>query len=539
MNTISNLKSLQKSFFASLFILPLVSGDLANANNIDLNSSLVDTNINNIVDILQQEQQMAQVTSVSQLSDVSPTDWAYEALRNLVERYGCIAGYPDRTFRGNRALSRYEFAAGLNACMQQIERLVSTPSGGGVNQGDLASLQRLVREFETELSTLGARVDNLEGKVAFLEDHQFSTTTKLSGEVIFTLANAFNNNTGSFPNRANAVNGEQTTFAGRTRLNFDTSFTGKDRLRVRLQAGNFERFGNSNMLRMGHDTRTGNNVELDDLFYRFPVGKRMTGFVGTNAMNIDKVFQVYNPYLASGSTGSLSRFLRRDPLLLRGPEGTGGGVRYKLTDKIGFNAVYVAKNGANPTDGNGLFDGGFSAGAQLTFSPSRSFNVGLAYLRTYENSGINLSSSTSSTNSSNPFGGQPTTSDRFGLQANWRLSRRVNVAGSVGYASANNLSPSGVAGANSNRADADLWTGAANISFLDVGKEGAVLTLAGGMPPRSQFERDTSYLVELQYRYPVNRRISITPGVYAVFNPEHDNRNDTVYVGVVRTTFQF
>jgi hypothetical protein len=61
-----------------------------------------------------------QLTSVSQLSDVRPTDWAFQALQNLVERYGCIAGYPDGTFRGNRALTRYEFAAGLNACLDQI-----------------------------------------------------------------------------------------------------------------------------------------------------------------------------------------------------------------------------------------------------------------------------------------------------------------------------------------------------------------------------------------------------------------------------------
>ncbi len=46
---------------------------------------------------------MSQINSVSQLRDVSPTDWAYESLRSLVERYGCIVGYPDRTFRGNRA----------------------------------------------------------------------------------------------------------------------------------------------------------------------------------------------------------------------------------------------------------------------------------------------------------------------------------------------------------------------------------------------------------------------------------------------------
>lgn len=57
-------------------------------------------------------QEMAQVTSVSELSDVQPTDWAFQALQSLVERYGAIAGYPNGTFRGNRALTRYKFAAG-------------------------------------------------------------------------------------------------------------------------------------------------------------------------------------------------------------------------------------------------------------------------------------------------------------------------------------------------------------------------------------------------------------------------------------------
>jgi hypothetical protein len=62
---------------------------------------------------------LQQLTSVSELKDVQPTDWAYEALKSLVERYGCIVGYPDQTFRGNRALSRWEFAAGLNACLNR------------------------------------------------------------------------------------------------------------------------------------------------------------------------------------------------------------------------------------------------------------------------------------------------------------------------------------------------------------------------------------------------------------------------------------
>ena len=61
-----------------------------------------------------------QVTNVTQFSDVQPTDWAYSALSNLVERYGCVAGYPNGTFRGGRAMTRYEAAALLNACLDRV-----------------------------------------------------------------------------------------------------------------------------------------------------------------------------------------------------------------------------------------------------------------------------------------------------------------------------------------------------------------------------------------------------------------------------------
>lgn len=54
---------------------------------------------------------MAQnVTSVSQLSDVKPADWAFTALQSLVDCYGCIAGYPDHSYRGQSALSRHDFS---------------------------------------------------------------------------------------------------------------------------------------------------------------------------------------------------------------------------------------------------------------------------------------------------------------------------------------------------------------------------------------------------------------------------------------------
>ncbi|MFM6192449.1 iron uptake porin, partial [Planktothrix sp.] len=101
---------------------------------------------------------LEQVTSVSQLSDVQPTDWAFQALQSLVERYGCIAGYPDGTYKGNRAMTRYEFAAGLNACLERVNELIAASVANLVTREDLAVLQRLQEEFAAELATLRGRV---------------------------------------------------------------------------------------------------------------------------------------------------------------------------------------------------------------------------------------------------------------------------------------------------------------------------------------------------------------------------------------------
>jgi hypothetical protein len=134
----------------------------------------------------------AQVTSVSQLSDVQPTDWAFQALQSLVERYGCIAGYPDGTFKGNRAATRYELAAALNACLDQISDRFATKE-------DLAAVKALQEEFKAELATLKGRVDGLEVRTKTLEAQQFSTTTKLQGEAIFAVSDVFGDRAGSVP----------------------------------------------------------------------------------------------------------------------------------------------------------------------------------------------------------------------------------------------------------------------------------------------------------------------------------------------------
>jgi porin len=168
-----------------------------------------------------------QETSVSQLSDVQPTDWAFEALRSLAERYGCLSGYPDGMFRGQRAVTRYEFAAGLNACFERINELITTTVTDSVSANDLAALQRLLREFGTELADIRGRLDNMEARNAELEANQFSTTTRLTGQVIVGLNDGFQDD----------ASDPHFVFLSRVRLNLETSFTGRDQLLAQLQTG--------------------------------------------------------------------------------------------------------------------------------------------------------------------------------------------------------------------------------------------------------------------------------------------------------------
>lgn len=97
---------------------------------------------------------MAQVTSVSQLRDVQPTEWSYQAISNLVSRYGCVAGYPDGTFRSGQAATRAELAALTNACLDNITQFYT--------EADARTAAALRAEFSREIAATNTRVTALE-----------------------------------------------------------------------------------------------------------------------------------------------------------------------------------------------------------------------------------------------------------------------------------------------------------------------------------------------------------------------------------------
>jgi len=94
---------------------------------------------------------LAQITSISQIADVKPSDYYYQALQSLVERYGCVVGYADGNFEGDRPATRGEFAQNLNACLDKVTELIAaraSTTSPQENQASIASLEQKVQSLQ-------------------------------------------------------------------------------------------------------------------------------------------------------------------------------------------------------------------------------------------------------------------------------------------------------------------------------------------------------------------------------------------------------
>ncbi|WP_094561411.1 iron uptake porin [Synechococcus sp. 8F6] len=464
-----------------------------------------------------------QVTSVNQFSDVQPTDWAYQALSNLVEKYGCVAGYPNGTYKGGNAMTRFEAAALLNACLDRVTEVTD-------------ELQRLMDEFKTELAALTGRVDGLEKKVGKLEAQQFSTTTKLRGEASFVIGGLPNNNATASGARRN-----KTTFNYDYRLSFDTSYTGKDLLRGRLRSGNFTApFGSSsNIFNLDKATSTNKDVVIDRLYYTFPVGNEVKLTAGALVRNTELLSfrpSVYNSGLLdffglSGATGTYNK-----------ATGAGFGFQWKQKVKKGdpyatFDASYIAGGKTFHDSSVGAFneDSGISVLTQLGFR-GQNWGTAIAYRYGGAFSQVgrdgNLASdlgtlSTGQTSNSVSIGAfwQPT-------DASWMPSI------SAGYGFSN------VSGAVStsipNQGNIQSWM--VGFQWKDVFQKGNNAGFAFGQAPfasnATAANSSESFLWEFFYKYQVTDKISITPGIFYASSYQAAG-GDSTWGGVIQTTFRF
>lgn len=519
---------------------------------------------------------MAQVTSVSQLSDVEPTDWAFQALQSLVERYGCIAGYPDGTYRGNRALTRYEFAAGLNACLDRILEIVS--GGGDLDPADLTTVRRLQEEFAAELASLRGRVDALEARTAELEANQFSTTTKLSGLVFFHLAGASaDGDVRAEIARRNPLTNEpltrlitedpEVTLSHLVWLNFNTSFTGRDLLGMQLavgdagapanrfaSAGLFNTFGVPFTLQSpGDDT----DVVMRELFYSFPVGDRFAVTVGPR-VNWYRYFD--NNRFTFFLTGANSFNSSGGSQVNTVDRGAGAIVEWDITDQIDLRVGYLGENNEylfGPTFNTAtrdLFGGTNSLSAQLGFTAD---DLGLRFLYTHSNISANLVNGVRVVGGAigepiygyadDGFGGDinDASADTFLVNFDWLVTDWLGLFGRYTYATVaiDPVNPA-LAGGDINAQSLQL-----GVAFPDLFKEGALATFSYLLPFSVLDGRNflvsgggdggVQYEFEASYYYPLNSNISLVPSVYIIGNPNNFDDNPTIVVGNLQTQFRF
>jgi Carbohydrate-selective porin, OprB family/S-layer homology domain len=504
---------------------------------------------------------VSQINSVSELSDVDPNQWAFQALKSLVERYGCIEGFPNKKYLGNRVLTRYEFAAGLNSCLDKVSELLTAATDPLATRDDLAVVQRLQEEFKTELTILRGRVDALEAKTKELEAYQFSTTTKLDGSVIMAVQGGSAGGNVSISASALGIptgivgsSAANTTFFGRTTLNLRTSFTGKDELLIRLRgvtgqdiSGTFPGiasglgtafYGGGNNGSFDGSTpnvQTNGNatVSFDKIRYTTTLFRdNFRVFVGPR-IELSEIIDT-NSFADNEEVDFSSGFFINNPLITFTTFGPGAGADWKISDQFSLRAVYIAGQGGRSFGfGQGGLTGSDTIGsAELEFHPSQTSKIKLQY------SGYTTNTFPS------PLGITGTQkTDVFGVNAEWAITPNVAIFGRYGTGTTKNYNPGFVGLTPVPAGDYTLSTWQLGLAFPDLFAPGNTLGIAVGQPnkvtsgPITASGTETDY--ELYYNLKINDRITLTPDVQIISQPNNIAGNPTIAVGTLRLVFAF
>lgn len=511
---------------------------------------------------LSPDEPMAQVTSVSQLKDVQPNDWAFQALQSLVERYGCIAGYPDSSYRGNRVLTRYEFAAGVNACLDRVNELITTATNDLVTREDLATLQKLQSEFAPELATLRGRVDSLEAKTTEIAANQFSTTTKLSGLLIVGIQGRTSNRGDVNPRDGQKDTndaGTNTNVISLAQLYLTSQITPTSYLFTGLidgQGKTSPRFTNSvsrNDVLLGYEFPT-SNLMVSDLNFHWLVTNTLAVMVGTDGVSMPAAFRGPNR-VESAATGPLSYFTQRNPILNMGYGHGGIAIDWQFAKRASLQAIYTSYQPGNPAKGSGLFDGTTTTGVQLLLTPTNTLDLSLYYVNNYSSNGCLLTfvgdecltAVNTTTGKSAPL-----QTNAVGATLTWQISPRISAGAWGGY------TKSYIPGQPGNVETTNYMV---FLNFPDLFAKGNLGGIYVGQPPkitssdlpvgnnvpdfintglgRAGGQPGTTTQIEAFYRFQLSDNISITPGIIHLIQPGNTPDSDSVTIGILRSTFTF
>jgi len=482
------------------------------------------------------------VSTVSQFGDVRPTDWAYQALSTLIARHGCVAGHPNGTYLGGQAISRYEAAALLQACLDRVSEVTD-------------ALKRLIQEFERELAVLKGRVDGLEARVGELEATRFSTTTKLSGLATFVLgASSFG---GSASGRVRQA--EQT--AGATTVNYDlqltldTSFSGQDRLRANLRAGNFasSSFGGAGPTILSQletafqedfgvpDSDGAHVVAIERLYYQWPLGE-FTFTLGGRVGQEDMLAIWPSVYPSSTVLDVLT--YGGAPTALNSNLGAGAGLWWQRGGlAISANVVAANGDGGDPASGGIATDGSASTGTVQIGYTAKQWGAAATYSRIQNGNDLITYATTFALDSFSQAG----LTHAFGFSGYWQPAQAGGLPSISAGWGLNSTSYNGDVDREGLVATSQSWSvglewqdvlGAGNALGMAVGQPTFATSLEGGDTPD-----DGNLALEWWIQWQVSDAISVTPALFYLSRPYGQDtpagRSFHQLGALIKTSFRF
>ena len=494
-----------------------------------------------------------QITSIGSFGDIYPTDWAYQALKSMVESYGCVAGYPDGTFRSNRSITRYEAAALLNACLDNISQVTD-------------ELRALMREFEIELATLKGRVDGLEARVGELKAMQFSTTTKFNMFAVTTF-NAIDYMGSSKADEYKELYGGTTMTYSLLPI-FRTSFSGKDMLEIWMQASNIgagsmkdwdnPSCGNGYAATASAYCIPGpkdNTLSIYRIFYKFPIGDDFT-------ITLSPLMDTFD-YLTVGSAALSPKAgkwvglknLYTDAITMTNVPGVypyvvggGGAINYR---KNGFSvdAGFTSRTSNSSVPEYGLFgeDAANKYAVQLSYTSSTA-GVQAAWTRTTFN--MNQMAGSHYYNIGTPLTNNPFTTDSFdgtemvlntaGLAGYWYITEDFSLSGGVylGFYEATNDTFSANDG---DQAQSKAWT--TTLQWERFLSEDTTIAFSFGQP-NSVYSNDSNlgsdserpWFAAGSLTWQVNNNMTVTPIIYWMRGMGGKNDPDGAALGATLMT---
>ena len=478
-------------------------------------------------------------------SDIRPGDWAYQALHNLLKRPGCGSPLAREAFGRPQGIPREQAAILLNRCLAQIPAAHE-------------DLPRILQLLNNELAILAGKFTELSAKPEGLDAQAFSTTTKFKADATMTIGGIPNYGRNGSPN-SNA--GGNATFNYEVHLNFYTSYSGKDLLRVRLGAGNFASYpfgtSTSNVFKLIRTESSNDAPYLDRLYYQFPLGKhdqyRLT--IGALVRNTEMAWipsvyrsDVLDFFGTGGGSGAYNKALG-EGIGLNWRQGLAPGKPgwlASLNTVVSGSAVNSGTSSCSPScrsgdsgadSSFGVFNAksGINALAQLGYQ-APTWGVAIGYRYGTTQSAVRTANGVAG----NPLvAGQQDNSLAFNLY--WRphyASWFPSISTGLGY---NLVSASNAANAaQSSRSwmvgfQWDSISATSNVAGLAVGQPAHATGASGSSP----------WLLEVFYRLFLSDNLTITPALFYGRGVSTSNANGggqpifNGLGGVIQTTFEF